>query len=89
MRGVRPLAPSLDIIGPMAKDVSRLIKGMQLQSPVLRLLPDLPIASGAFGWEKSTRGSMPPSTGPCSRRPLCRCLRHSRAGMGGGDRCHQ
>lgn len=33
MRGVRPLAPSLDIIGPMAKDVSRLIKGMQLLEP--------------------------------------------------------
>ena len=33
MRGVKPLAPSLDILGPMARDVTQLAQGMQLLEP--------------------------------------------------------
>jgi amidase len=33
LRGVRPLAPSLDIVGPMARDIAGLVRGMQLLEP--------------------------------------------------------
>jgi amidase len=38
--GVRPLAPSLDTVGPLAADVAGLIAGMQLLEPGFAVAPD-------------------------------------------------
>ncbi len=38
--GVRPLAPSLDTVGPMAADVAGLVVGMQLLEPGFALVPE-------------------------------------------------
>src|SRR5260370_16114414 len=39
-RWVRPLAPSLDTVGPMAADVAGLVVGMQLLEPGFALVPE-------------------------------------------------
>ncbi len=44
--GVRPLAPSLDTVGPMAADIAGLVLGMQLLEPGFAIAP----AGGAPGW---------------------------------------
>ncbi len=40
LAGVRPLAPGLDTVGPMAADVASLIAGMQLLEPGFAVAPD-------------------------------------------------
>ena len=40
LAGVRPLAPSLDTVGPMAADVAGLIAGMRLLEPGFAVAPD-------------------------------------------------
>jgi amidase len=44
--GVRPLAPSLDTIGPMARDVAGLIAGMALLEPGFTVAADAPHTVG-------------------------------------------
>jgi amidase len=44
--GVRPLAPSLDTVGPMAADVDGLIAGMALLEPGFAVAPDAPRTVG-------------------------------------------
>jgi amidase len=39
MKGIRPLAPSLDVVGPMATTVSKLAQGMELLDPSFQLGP--------------------------------------------------
>jgi ABC-2 type transport system ATP-binding protein len=43
---VRPLAPSLDTVGPMAADVAGLIAGMRLLEPGFGVVPVLGRAPG-------------------------------------------
>src|SRR6202453_4235243 len=49
--GVRPLAPSLDTVGPMAADVGGLIAGMALLEPGIAVAPDAPRTVGRLAIE--------------------------------------
>jgi amidase len=42
LQGVWPLAPSLDTVGPMAKDIQGLVKGMELLEPGFRVADSPP-----------------------------------------------
>ncbi len=61
--GVWPLAPSLDTVGPMARDVAGLVLGMELLEP--GFVVDVPAAAAslAYGYRgsTSTRSSTPPA----------------------------
>ena len=46
LSGVRPLSPSLDTVGPMARDVAGLVVGMALLEPGFRLRGPAPAAVG-------------------------------------------
>src|SRR5215471_7414043 len=46
LAGVRPLAPSLDTVGPMARDVPGLTAGMALLEPGFTVSADLPAVVG-------------------------------------------
>ena len=46
LSGVRPLSPSLDTVGPMARDVAGLVAGMALLEPGFRLRAPAPAAVG-------------------------------------------
>jgi amidase len=49
--GVRPLAPSLDTVGPLAADVDGLIAGMALLEPGFTVAPDAPRTVGRLAIE--------------------------------------
>ncbi|HWW52872.1 MAG TPA: amidase [Acidimicrobiales bacterium] len=48
LRGVWPLSPSLDTVGPMARDVAGLLLGMRLLEPGFELAPAAPSTAARF-----------------------------------------
>ena len=80
--GVWPLAPSLDTVGPMARDVAGVIEGMALLEPGLRG------AAGAVTGDRSG-AAWPTSTRPSTRRSTRRwppaSSRWSRSTLPGWD----
>jgi amidase len=67
--GVRPLAPSLDTVGPLARDVAGLVAGMRLLEPGFE-----PAALGSTGDELRV-GRLRPDADPCVDRAVERALR--------------
>ena len=76
--GVRPLAPSLDTVGPMARDVAGLVTGWSCSSPGSACHP---VGPTVWWWDgcplRRTRPSPPPWTGRCTwsggSAVPCRC----------------
>ena len=67
LEGVRPLAPSLDTVGPMARDIAGLAAGMALLEPGFTVADEVPLTIGrlAIGADPAITEAIGPR---CARR---------------------